>query len=157
MLYPLVTSVLAVIADQITKHLARSYLVPHESIPIIGKFFRLTYVENSGIAFGINFEGGSLVFTITSFVATLLVIGYAWRFRHREMSLRLALALIAGGAVGNVIDRLLFGKVVDFLDFSVAGFHWPTFNVADSCVTVGVFLFLYHSFVRTPRSAHVTV
>lgn len=148
----MVTSALAIIADQVTKHLARSYMVPHESISVLGNFFRLTYVENSGIAFGINFRGGSPIFTVTSVVATLVVIGLSWKFRHRELSLRLALALIAGGAVGNVIDRVLFGKVVDFLDFSIAGFHWPVFNVADSCVTVGIMLFLYNSFGRTSKS-----
>ncbi|MFQ6676504.1 MAG: signal peptidase II [Fidelibacterota bacterium] len=152
MTHPLVTSVLAVLADQVTKHLARSYLAPHEPIPVLGSFFRLTYVENSGIAFGINFDGGPLIFTITSVVATAVVIGYSWKLRNRELPLRLSLALIAGGAVGNVIDRLFFGKVVDFLDFSVAGFHWPVFNVADSCVTVGIILFLYHSFFGTSSS-----
>ncbi|MFQ6615469.1 MAG: signal peptidase II [Fidelibacterota bacterium] len=153
MTLPLVTSVLAVVADQVTKHLARTTMVPHESIPVLGSFFRLTYVENSGIAFGINFRGGPVIFTVTSVVATLVVIGYAWKYRHRELSLRLSLALIAGGAVGNVIDRLLFGKVVDFLDFSFGAFHWPVFNVADSCVTVGIILFLYHSFFGPTTSA----
>lgn len=153
MTLPLVTSVLAIVADQVTKHLARSTLAPHRSVPILGDVFRLTYVENSGIAFGINFPGGPVIFTVTSMVATLVVMGYAWKFRNRELLLRLSLALIVGGAVGNVIDRLLFGKVVDFLDFSIGAFHWPVFNVADSCVTVGIVLFLYHSLFRPAKSS----
>ncbi|MFQ6674320.1 MAG: signal peptidase II [Fidelibacterota bacterium] len=152
MAHPLVYTALAVVVDQLTKHLARTLMSLHESIPVLGSFFRLTYVENSGIAFGLNFRGGPTIFTIASFVATFVILGYLWRVRDRQPSLKFSLALIAGGAVGNLIDRLLFGRVVDFFDFSVGGYHWPVFNVADSCVTVGVILFLYLSFLETSSS-----
>ncbi len=117
----------------------------HESIPVLGNFFHLTYVENSGAAFGINFQGGPVVFTVAALMATVLVIWYLWKLREKGFALKLSLALILGGAVGNLADRLLFGKVVDFFDFGIGGYHWPVFNVADSAVTVGMFIFLFRS------------
>ena len=120
----------------------------HESIPVLGNFFHITYIENSGMAFGINFSGGSLIFTVAAIVASVVVVWYLWKVRNRQFVLRLSLALIFGGAIGNLIDRLLFGRVVDFFDFSLAGYHWPIFNVADSAVTVGMFIFLYISLFK---------
>lgn len=120
-------------------------MILNESIPVVGDFFRLTYIENTGAAFGINFTGGPTIFTGAALVATVLVFWYLWRLRHQHFALRLSLALVIGGAVGNLADRLIFGRVVDFFDFSVAGYRWPVFNVADSSVTVGVALFLYFS------------
>lgn len=120
----------------------------NESIPIISNFFQLTYIENSGIAFGM-FSGGSVIFTVAAIIATVLVIWYLWKVRNGRFSLKLSLAIILGGAIGNLIDRLLFGKVVDFLDFSIAGLHWPVFNVADSSVTIGIFLFIYLTLFKT--------
>jgi len=120
----------------------------YESIPVLGSFFHLTYIENPGIVFGINFDGGSIFFTIAVIIASVVVVGYLWKFRNQEFIYRLSLALILGGAIGNLIDRLIFGKVVDFLDFNIAGFHWPVFNVADSSVTIGMILFLFLSLFK---------
>ena len=120
-----------------------------ESLPVLGNFFQLTYVENSGIAFGLfnNHAGGSLIVTVVAMGATVAVAWYLWRVRHGELALKLSLAFVFGGAIGNLIDRLLFGRVADFFDFSIGGYHWPVFNVADSSVTVGMILFLYVSFI----------
>lgn len=146
---PFIYSLAVVIADQITKYIVRTEMSHHDSIPVLGAFFRLTYVENSGIAFGINFEGGSVVFTVLHSVATVVVLGYLWASREKEFLLRFSLALILGGAVGNLTDRFVFGKVVDFLHLSIGQYSWPVFNVADSSVTVGMVLFLYISIFRS--------
>lgn len=143
----LVYTIFVVILDQVTKQIARTFMTFHDSIPVIRNFFHLTYVENSGIAFGINFPGGSVIFPIASIIATVAVFYYLWFVRKDRIVVRLSLALILGGAIGNLIDRLLFGKVVDFLDFNIAGYHWPVFNVSDSSVTIGLILFLYSSFI----------
>jgi len=143
----LVYTIFVVILDQVTKQIARTYMTFHDSIPVIQNFFQLTYVENSGIAFGINFPGGSVIFPIASIIATVAVFYYLWLVRKDQIVVRLSLALILGGAIGNLIDRLLFGKVVDFFDFSIVGYHWPVFNVSDSSVTIGLILFLYSSFI----------
>lgn len=142
----------------------------YESISVIGRFFQLTYIENSGIAFGINFRGGPAIFTVLAILATMAVFGYLWKVRNQEVLLKLSLALILGGAVGNLIDRILYGAVADFLDFDFPNIsippldmgifnfqgyqlhRWPVFNLADSCVTIGIILFLYFSFFKTTDS-----
>ncbi|MDP6456150.1 MAG: signal peptidase II [Candidatus Marinimicrobia bacterium] len=149
---PLIYSLAVVIADQATKYIARIQLSHHDSISVLGNFFRLTYVENSGIAFGINFEGGSVLFTVLHSIATVVVFGYLWASREKGFPFRFSLALILGGAVGNLTDRFIFGKVVDFFHFSIGQYSWPVFNVADSSVTVGMILFLYISIFRSGES-----
>lgn len=119
-----------------------------ETIPILGRdFFRLTHVENTGVAFGL--KAGSPVFLIVFGATATVLIAYLTLRSHKNSPnpyptiIRFALALILGGAVGNLIDRLLWGHVTDFLDFDFPNFiiaRWPVFNVADSAVTVGVTL-----------------
>jgi signal peptidase II len=133
-----------------------------EKIPVIGNFFRITFIENPGMAFGfdpgINFK---LWISIFSLVASVGLIIYIYYVRNQRLSLRIALAFILGGAVGNLIDRMLYGifygyapmfygRVVDFLDvdffdFSIFGRNydrWPIFNIADAAVTIGVFILI---------------
>ncbi|MBI4550246.1 MAG: signal peptidase II [Candidatus Omnitrophica bacterium] len=130
-------SVFIVVFDQLTKFLALKYLSPYESIPLLGPWVRLTLVKNPGIAFGLFGErSGVLIFIVLSCLAGLIVLSY--QMRQADLARRMALAFILGGAVGNLIDRVLFGHVIDFLDFRV----WPVFNLADSFITVGVGLFL---------------
>jgi signal peptidase II len=131
------------------------------SKPILGDFFRLTYIENPGMAFGID-VGGKLYFSIFSIVASIAIIYYLYRTRQERVGFRIALAMILGGAVGNLIDRVFYGllfndaplfhgKVVDFFDvdffnISIWGYHlsrWPVFNIADASVTLGVLLLLF--------------
>lgn len=148
---------LVIIADQISKYLIRSQMEVFESIPVIQNFFHITYVTNNGMAFGINFPGGFFIFTGASMLMTLILFYYLWTERNGHIFLRLALALILGGALGNLIDRLYFGSVVDFLDFIFGSYHWYIFNVADSAVTVGMGIYLvFILFVdskRTPVTA----
>ena len=153
MLHPLIYTALIVGIDQWSKYLARAHLTLHDSVPVLGSFFHFTLVENSGIAFGINFSGGFWFFTVAAITATIVVSGYLWKIRHKSFFFRLSLALILGGAIGNLTDRILFGKVTDFFDFGLVGYHWPVFNVADSSVTVGMFLFLYLSLFKVSDSS----
>ena len=158
---------IVVIADQITKWSVASSMQLYESIPVLGDWFRLTYIHNPGGAFGVRWGHEGLYF-----LAAVLVIGWIgwhlWRHGATVHISTLALALILGGAVGNLIDRVVLGEVIDFLDFEFPdmrvpefdfGFvrhsgvnldRWPTFNIADSAVTVGV-LCLLVSLFADPR------
>lgn len=134
-----------VTCDQLTKlWILRSFSL-YESLEIIPGFFSLTYLTNKGAAFG--FLAGQTgawrhyLFLILGAVA-LVVIFIAWsRLHHGHLLYSISLPLIGGGALGNLIDRVRVGSVVDFLDVSVGGHHWPAFNVADSAITIGVVLF----------------
>jgi signal peptidase II len=148
----LTISFLIVIIDQISKYLVRSSMELHETIPLIKNFFHLTYVSNDGMAFGINFPGGIYIFTVASFILTIFLIGYLWHERNGHILLRIGLALIIAGAIGNFIDRLMFQEVVDMFDFIFWGYHWYIFNVADSAVTVGMILYLTYSFFLQPKT-----
>jgi len=147
----LVYTALIVVFDQATKYLVRHNLDLHTAVPVVGDFFRLTYVENSGIVFGIKVGGALPLFTVLSIAATILILYYFYRERASHLGVRISLALILGGAVGNLIDRLVFGRVVDFLDFGVGEYRFFVFNVADSAVTVGVALFLLLTTFILPR------
>jgi signal peptidase II len=164
-------STLIIVVDQVTKLLVKGVHLPAlgirwegmtygESIPVLGDFFRLTYIENPGMAFGID-VGGKLFFSLFSVAASVAILLYIIHVRTSPIPFRLALAMILGGAVGNLIDRvfygvlygdapLFFGRVVDFfdVDFFDLSFgtydlsRWPVFNVADASVTIGVLLVL---------------
>ncbi len=125
-----------IILDQLSKILALKYLAPIRDIPIIENIFHLTYVENRGAAFGL-FQNQKLFFIIT----TLLVLGFILYYAHHNKLNRImvfALSLVAGGAIGNLIDRVRLGFVVDY--FNVAIINFPVFNIADSAVVIGAIL-----------------
>ena len=124
----------------------------HQTIPVIKNFFNLTYVVNDGMAFGINFPGGIYLFTAASFILTIFLIGYLWFERKGHLLLRIGLAFIIAGAIGNFIDRALYRAVVDMFDFIFWGWHFYIFNVADSAVTVGMILYLTYSFFLQPKT-----
>jgi signal peptidase II len=136
--------VLFVIAlDQITKYLVTSYLTPSDSIEIF-PFLHLVSVRNTGAAFGMFRNFGSVFFIGISAVAIIFVIWLLIRSNYSYF----ALSLVLGGAIGNLIDRILYGKVVDFIDFSIGNFHWYTFNVADSSLTIGIMVIFLISLFR---------
>ena len=143
----LVVSALLVLADQISKTIVRKTMVLYESIPVIPDFFHLTYVTNDGMAFGINFPFGIYVFSAVSIVFTAFLFWYLWTIQNDGSVIRAGIALILAGAIGNFIDRVFLGSVVDFLDFMIGNFHWYVFNLADSYVTVGMGFVLYDSLV----------
>jgi len=147
--------------DQVTKYLTKTYMSLGESIHIIGDFFRLTYVENPGMAFGLRMENTTM-FLLLSLFAAGLVFYYMYKLRNESWQLQLAIAMIAAGAIGNLSDRFLRGSVVDFMDFEFfditipafsflgidfAGYpmtRWPVFNVADMAVSCGmIIIFVY--------------
>jgi signal peptidase II len=138
----LFVSLFVVLVDQVSKLAVRFYLEYGRPYPVVGDFFKLTYIENPGMAFGIQF-GGQVFFTTFAALATVVIVVYIFRVRSERFLLRFALALILGGAIGNLIDRLLYGKVVDFLEFGVSGLRWPIFNLADSAVSIGMILLIF--------------
>lgn len=132
--------------DQLTKYIAKTELGEGSApVPLIADWLKLTYTENSGIAFGIDL-GGRAVVTTLSIVATLGICYYLYRTQRKNFYYRLAFGLIIGGAIGNLIDRAIYGQVVDFIHFDIYngvlfGKHvslWPIFNVADAAITIGV-------------------
>jgi signal peptidase II len=153
------------ILDQVTKYLARIFLQPKHSVAVIDNFFRLTYVENPGIAFGVRINN-KVFFTVLTIFAVILIFYYLIALRNQK-TLRFAFALILGGAFGNLIDRFIYGSVVDFFDFEFFNinippfkflfFHfngymmdrWPVFNIADSAVTMGMILIIVNVFLSS--------
>jgi signal peptidase II len=167
-------SLVVLVADQVSKFYVKGISIPFlnlklegmqigESISVIGNFFKITFTENPGMAFG--FDPGTnfkLLISIFSLVASVGLLIYLFASRKKSLSLRIAIALILAGAIGNVFDRmfygliyhyapLFYGKVVDFFDFDFFNFtlfgrsyeRWPIFNIADASVTVGVLILLF--------------
>lgn len=149
----LFVSAIMVLADQISKTVVRNTMSLYESIPVIPEFFHLTYVTNDGMAFGINFPLGIYVFSAISIIFTGFLFWYLWSIKDDEIVVRTGVALILAGAIGNLIDRIFLGEVVDFLDFMIGDFHWYVFNLADSCVTVGLGFVLYDSLILNRKNA----
>ena len=143
----LFVSAILVFADQITKGMVRSTMSLYESIPVITDFFHITYVTNDGMAFGLNFPFGIYVFSGVSILFTGFLFWYLWTIQDHGIIIRTGIELIPAGAIGNLIDRVFMGEVVDFLDFMVGDYHWYVFNIADSCVTVGMGFVLYDSLI----------
>jgi len=178
-----------VITDQVTKLLVKGGTIPWlnlkiqgmqygQSKNIFGDFFKLTFVENPGIAFGIDVNDTSKLFlSIFTLLASIGIFYYLWKSRDQKLIVRLALAFILGGAIGNLIDRtfyglfygyekLFYGHVVDFFnvdffDFTIFGRtyeRWPIFNIADASVTVGViFLLIFHRSSPEKKSEEIAV
>lgn len=139
-----VAAVIVLLLDRFTKWLVSQRIELHESIPVIPGFFRLTHVQNRGAAFGLFADSPSewkvAILVMFSLVALVVVSALLWRNSHALTMTGTALALILGGAIGNLWDRVLAGHVVDFLDFYVGTYHWPAFNVADSAIVIGAML-----------------
>ena len=141
----LFVSAILVLADQVSKTIVVRTMSLYESVPVIENFFHFTYITNDGMAFGIDFPFGYFIFSLVSALLTIFLFWYLWTVRNDSLVIRLGLAMIIAGAVGNLIDRLMLGEVIDFLDFMIGNFHWYVFNLADSYVTVGMVLILTDS------------
>jgi signal peptidase II len=149
---------LVVIAlDQITKSTITARFVMHESYPVINGLFNLVYVMNPGAAFGFLADASPMFryifFTGITVAAVLLILYYLVKSNPRNLMLVSSLTLIFGGAVGNLIDRLRFGAVVDFLDVYIGSVHWPAFNVADSAITIGAMLMIWEMILNRKKEA----
>lgn len=159
------------ILDQAAKWIVKTNMRLYESITVLGDFFRLTYVENPGMAFGIRISD-NVFFTVFAVIASLIILLYLFKLKERECWARLAMTIILGGALGNLTDRIFRGQVVDFLDFEFFNIHipafklfwiqfsgysmerWPVFNVADIAVSVGmIMLLIYILFLEEDETA----
>ncbi len=149
---PYLAAILIVAADRISKWIVMHNMQPGESIRLIGEnFLRFTYVHNPGIAFGIRIIPGTFL-AVFSIITSLILIVILYQQRHQSPLLTFSLSLILGGAIGNVIDRLMYGEVIDFIDVDFPNFimtRWPVFNIADSAVTVGMCLLVIY-LIRQP-------
>lgn len=146
-----VTALCVTVADQVVKKVVTMVMDLGESVDFLGSIVRFTRMANTGAAFGMM-KGRSLVFIVISAAASIAIIAF-----HREITKmrsleRLAFGLILGGAVGNLIDRVRVGAVVDFIDIGAGSLRWPAFNVADSAITIGVVILAFHLLFR-PRAA----
>ena len=140
--------IVAIIAlDQWSKWAIKTSFNLYQSEPVIQDLLHFTYVTNDGMAFGLSFPGGKHILLVMTILLTGFIIGFLWKEREGHPLVKYGLALILSGAIGNLIDRLLYGKVVDFLDLMIGDFHWYIFNVADSSVTIGMVLFIVHSII----------
>jgi signal peptidase II len=141
-------SLLAVILDQGSKLAIASSMQLYQSIQIM-PYFNLTYVHNTGAAFSFLSEAGGWqrwFFAGLALVISIVIAVWLARLKQHETLLAVALSLVFGGAIGNLIDRLAYGYVIDFLDVYYQTWHWPAFNIADSAITLGVILMLVESF-----------
>lgn len=145
MRYLLISS-LVIIADQITKHLVRVYIKSYEVVNIL-PFLRTVHIRNEGAAFGLFKGFGNITFIIISIIAVIVVIYLLFRDKRD----RINLSLILGGATGNLIDRIIYGNVTDFIDLYAGRFHWPAFNIADSALTIGISLMFFNHLKQIMR------
>ena len=153
--YPYLCLALAVlVGDQITKWQVEARLVGEAPREVIPGLLNFVYVRNTGVAFGLFPSNGELwstmVLTLLGLGALTIVAIYFWRTPATERLLLTSLGLILGGAVGNLADRVLQGGVTDFIDFYFGSYHWHTFNVADSAITIGIVLMLFDVFRSRP-------
>lgn len=142
------------VLDQAVKLAMLIYLIEgfRPSVRVL-PFFDLVVVWNYGISFGVFNTGSSASAHLFAGLALVIVLGLVWWMRNAEnRTVALALGLVVGGAVGNVVDRLRFGAVFDFFDFHVAGWHWPAFNIADSGITIGVAILFWDAFIGSRTS-----
>ncbi|KAA0257311.1 signal peptidase II [Deferribacter autotrophicus] len=141
----IILAFIILILDQYTKYLIKKSFHLFEIKPVIKGFFNLTYILNPGAAFGflanLNEKYRQLFFVFVTIMAIIIVI-YLFTKENNSILRKLSYSLILGGALGNFIDRLFIGKVVDFLDFYISSYHWPAFNVADSSISIGIFFLI---------------
>ena len=138
--------------DQWTKYLIVQKLRLYQRVEVLDGFFNIVHVRNTGGAFGIFGGGkggiGSILFVVVSLIAIGAIVFLFVKTRENEKTLALSFSLILSGALGNLIDRLHYGEVVDFLDFHLSTYHWPAFNVADSAICIGIGLMALQVLIR---------
>ena len=148
-------SALVVVADQASKQFIAASMSLYDSIPVV-PFLRLTYVHNTGAAFSFLSDAGGWqrwLFAGLAIVIGAIIAVWLGRLEQRQKLLAVSLALILGGAVGNLINRLVYGYVIDFIDVYYQAWHWPVFNVADAAISIGVALMLLDSLLDGRREA----
>jgi len=135
------------IGDQVSKSIVNNSVPYGSHVPVIKGFFNISHIHNRGAVFGIfNQTGNSLIFYVltgASLAAFAIIVYFFIKVPPKEVLLKSTLSLIIAGALGNSLDRLFRGYVIDFLDFHINNWHWPSFNLADSCITVGALFMIY--------------
>lgn len=150
-LFGLLAALIALALDQITKNAVLASTIPDQPLAVL-PIFNLVLVWNKGVSFGLmtnHTDIGPYVLSLMSLVIAVFFVIWLWRVRF--LPLALALGLVIGGALGNVIDRLRFGAVVDFLDFYWQDWHYPAFNIADSCIVIGIAFIVFDGLFWEPR------
>ena len=146
----LLLGLVLLIFDQLTKQAVRNHLIYGESRPIIDGFFNLVYVRNDGAAWNI-LSGQGVILILISVSVLMLLFVYRRSFLQEQLSHRIFLGLLVGGIAGNLVDRIRFGWVTDFLDFQFGSYHYPSFNVADSAICIAIGLYVLTN-LFTPKS-----
>ncbi len=142
----MLVAILTIFFDQLSKWWILNLVMAPPKIIEVTQFFNLVLVHNRGASFGIFSDApGWASIALIVFAIIISIVLAIWMWQAQETFLSIALALVIGGAIGNVIDRIRFGAVVDFLDVHAGGWHWPAFNVADSAITLGVILLILDS------------
>ncbi len=153
----LLASNFLIVLDQITKYMVTIHVPLHYSISVVEGFFSITHIRNPGVAFGLfaghESEYKVLFFVVISIIAILAILIIFHQTPDDKRMVKVGLILIFSGAIGNLIDRILHKEVIDFLDFFYNGSHWPAFNVADSCITIGVSFMILDLFYGNPAEA----
>ena len=144
--YHILIAALVVLLDRLTKGMVAQKIILHDSIDIVPGLFRLTHVQNQGAAFGLFSDSPSewkvAMLILFSLAALAVVSALLWKNGNALNATSIALCLVFGGALGNLWDRVVSGRVIDFLDFYVGPHHWPAFNIADSAIVIGSGLLL---------------
>ena len=155
----LFVSAALVLADQVSKRIVVNTMSLYESIPIVENFLHFTYITNDGMAFGLSLPGGQITLSILSILMTFVLIYFFWIERMSHFTIKLGLSLIIAGAFGNLVDRILAGKVVDFLHIKIGSYwEWYIFNIADTSVSIGMVFFIIHSiYFQEKISEKVTI
>ena len=136
-----ILTLLVLLIDIGSKLIIHRYISVGESIELIRNFFNLTYVRNTGVAWSI-FENKMILIIIVSALIITIMIGYIYKERPKESILKIAYALILGGAIGNFLNRIVYGYVIDFIDIRIFGYNYPIFNLADTFIVIGVIILI---------------
>jgi signal peptidase II len=144
------TAALALLADQATKAAIAEAMAVGERMPVIGDLVVLWHVRNEGAAFSL-FQGGQVFFLVVTVLAFGMLIYFQRAFRGRGVALYVVLGLILGGTLGNLLDRVRFGYVTDFISVGIGDLRWPTFNVADASIVVGILALVVYLMLLDPR------
>ena len=144
-----------IVLDQISKFVVASTIPEYGSVPVIKGFFNLVHVRNRGIAFGLMNraagQGLQFYFLVAATIGAIALLLFWFRkMKDEDHKIIMGLGLILGGAIGNFIDRIRLGEVIDFLDFYVGPYHWPAFNIADTAITVGILWLAVYTMIRKP-------
>lgn len=140
-------TLITLIIDQASKHLVHFNMIEYESIPIIKDFFSITFMKNRGVAFSILEGNVPLIILITSIII-ILIIKYIKNTNPKSIE-KIFYSLIIGGSIGNLIDRIVYGYVIDFFDFNLFGYNYPVFNIADISIVIGIFSLIILSFIES--------